>query len=192
MMIFIPFQWTVNGQLRVGFFTSKVVPAGAELTFDYQFQRYGYCFSAVIYFSTVVFCAIYCVLHVWKHLCVMLWYVICLHTYVHKEWMINLLTDGLAVVISPFTFYFICSYSKEAQKCFCGAPSCRGFLGGENRVSVRAAGGKMKKDRSRKSALTTVSSFSYIRKCVLSLVYILLPVMLMWLHFHMRIAATTV
>uniref|UniRef100_A0A8C2ZKU2 [histone H3]-lysine(36) N-trimethyltransferase n=1 Tax=Cyclopterus lumpus TaxID=8103 RepID=A0A8C2ZKU2_CYCLU len=58
-------KWTVNGQLRVGFFTSKVVTAGTELTFDYQFQRYG----------------------------------------------------------------------KEAQKCFCGAPSCRGFLGGENRVS---------------------------------------------------------
>ncbi|AWO96688.1 putative histone-lysine N-methyltransferase SETD2 isoform 2 [Scophthalmus maximus] len=79
-------KWTVNGQLRVGFFTTKAVAAGTELTFDYQFQRYG----------------------------------------------------------------------KEAQKCFCGAPSCRGFLGGENRVSVRAAGGKMKKDRSRKSALTTV------------------------------------
>ncbi|XP_068180647.1 histone-lysine N-methyltransferase SETD2 isoform X2 [Antennarius striatus] len=79
-------KWTVNGQLRVGFFTTKPVTAGTELTFDYQFQRYG----------------------------------------------------------------------KEAQKCFCGAPSCRGFLGGENRVSVRAAGGKMKKDRSRKSALTTV------------------------------------
>uniref|UniRef100_A0A3Q3W306 [histone H3]-lysine(36) N-trimethyltransferase n=1 Tax=Mola mola TaxID=94237 RepID=A0A3Q3W306_MOLML len=74
-------KWTVNGQLRVGFFTTKAVTVGTELTFDYQFQRYG----------------------------------------------------------------------KEAQKCFCGAPSCRGFLGGENRVSVRAAGGKMKKDRSRKS-----------------------------------------
>uniref|UniRef100_A0A8C6MDU2 [histone H3]-lysine(36) N-trimethyltransferase n=1 Tax=Nothobranchius furzeri TaxID=105023 RepID=A0A8C6MDU2_NOTFU len=74
-------KWTVNGQLRVGFFTTKTVTAGNELTFDYQFQRYG----------------------------------------------------------------------KEAQKCFCGAPSCRGFLGGENRVSVRAAGGKMKKDRNRKS-----------------------------------------
>uniref|UniRef100_A0A674BV90 [histone H3]-lysine(36) N-trimethyltransferase n=1 Tax=Salmo trutta TaxID=8032 RepID=A0A674BV90_SALTR len=85
-------KWTVNGQLRVGFFTSKTVTAGTELTFDYQFQRYG----------------------------------------------------------------------KEAQKCFCGAPSCRGFLGGENRVSVRAAAGKMKKERPRKkdtsvsNALTTV------------------------------------
>lgn len=79
-------KWTVNGQLRVGFFTTKAVTAGTELTFDYQFQRYG----------------------------------------------------------------------KEAQKCYCGAPSCRGFLGGENRVSVRAAGGKMKKDRNRKNALTTV------------------------------------
>lgn len=52
MMIFIPNQWTVNGQLRVGFFTSKGVPAGSELTFDYQFQRYGYCF---VLFSTLVF-----------------------------------------------------------------------------------------------------------------------------------------
>ncbi|GCC31061.1 hypothetical protein chiPu_0009515 [Chiloscyllium punctatum] len=34
-------KWTVNGQLRVGFFTTKTVPAGTELTFDYQFQRYG-------------------------------------------------------------------------------------------------------------------------------------------------------
>lgn len=52
-------------------------------------------------------------------------------------------------------------FRKEAQKCFCGAPSCRGFLGGENRVSVRAAGGKMKKDRTRKNALTTVSSLHF-------------------------------
>eukprot|EP00079_Xenopus_tropicalis_P026638 XP_012820434.1 PREDICTED: histone-lysine N-methyltransferase SETD2 isoform X3 [Xenopus tropicalis] len=73
-------KWTVNGQVRVGFFTTRVVPAGSELTFDYQFQRYG----------------------------------------------------------------------KEAQKCYCGAPNCRGILGGENRVSVRAAGGKMKKERPRK------------------------------------------
>ncbi|PKU32533.1 hypothetical protein llap_17163 [Limosa lapponica baueri] len=34
-------EWTVNGQLRVGFFTTKLVPSGSELTFDYQFQRYG-------------------------------------------------------------------------------------------------------------------------------------------------------
>ncbi|NWS86724.1 SETD2 methyltransferase, partial [Toxostoma redivivum] len=34
-------KWTVNGQLRVGFFTTKLVPSGSELTFDYQFQRYG-------------------------------------------------------------------------------------------------------------------------------------------------------
>ncbi|NXM68532.1 SETD2 methyltransferase, partial [Serilophus lunatus] len=73
-------KWTVNGQLRVGFFTTKLVPSGSELTFDYQFQRYG----------------------------------------------------------------------KEAQKCFCGSSNCRGYLGGENRVSIRAAGGKMKKERSRK------------------------------------------
>ena len=35
------FQWTVNGQLRVGFFTIKPVAKGHELTFDYQFETYG-------------------------------------------------------------------------------------------------------------------------------------------------------
>ncbi|XP_038048720.1 uncharacterized protein LOC119722605 isoform X2 [Patiria miniata] len=34
-------KWTVNGQLRVGFFTKKWIAAGTELTFDYQFEQYG-------------------------------------------------------------------------------------------------------------------------------------------------------
>ncbi|XP_052080137.1 uncharacterized protein LOC127718205 isoform X2 [Mytilus californianus] len=34
-------KWTVNGVLRVGFFTKKEIPAGTELTFDYQFETYG-------------------------------------------------------------------------------------------------------------------------------------------------------
>ncbi|ELU11300.1 hypothetical protein CAPTEDRAFT_160470, partial [Capitella teleta] len=34
-------KWTVNGQLRVGFFTLRSIPAGTELTFDYQFEQYG-------------------------------------------------------------------------------------------------------------------------------------------------------
>nr|XP_059883691.1 LOW QUALITY PROTEIN: histone-lysine N-methyltransferase SETD2-like [Delphinus delphis] len=76
-------KWTVNGQLRVGIFTTKLVPSGSELTFDYRFQRYG----------------------------------------------------------------------KEAQRCFCGSANCRGYLGGENRVSLRAAGGKMKKERSWKDSV---------------------------------------
>ena len=45
-------KWTVNGDLRVGFFINKALRAGEEITFDYQFQRYGkeaqrcYCESA--------------------------------------------------------------------------------------------------------------------------------------------------
>lgn len=35
-------KWTINGELRIGFFTFKQVIAGEEITFDYQFQRYGY------------------------------------------------------------------------------------------------------------------------------------------------------
>ncbi|KAK7506668.1 hypothetical protein BaRGS_00002143 [Batillaria attramentaria] len=34
-------KWTVNGELRVGFFTKKPVTCGEELTFDYQFEFYG-------------------------------------------------------------------------------------------------------------------------------------------------------
>ena len=35
-------QWTVNGQLRIGFFTIKPVKAGEEITFNYQFETYGW------------------------------------------------------------------------------------------------------------------------------------------------------
>ncbi|XP_043921962.1 histone-lysine N-methyltransferase SETD2 [Protopterus annectens] len=73
-------KWSLNPQSRTGFVESKVISAGSELTFHYQFRV----------------------------------------------------------------------FPKEAQKCFCGSANCRGYLGGENRVSIRAAGGKMKKDRSRK------------------------------------------
>jgi histone-lysine N-methyltransferase SETD2 len=34
-------KWTVNGELRIGFFTSRNLEMGEEITFDYQFQRYG-------------------------------------------------------------------------------------------------------------------------------------------------------
>uniref|UniRef100_F6UMR8 Uncharacterized protein n=1 Tax=Ciona intestinalis TaxID=7719 RepID=F6UMR8_CIOIN len=34
-------KWTVNGRLRVGFFTMRDINKGEEITFDYQFQRYG-------------------------------------------------------------------------------------------------------------------------------------------------------
>ncbi|KAH9489593.1 hypothetical protein Btru_036451, partial [Bulinus truncatus] len=34
-------KWTVNGELRVGFFTRTPVKKGEELTFDYQFEHYG-------------------------------------------------------------------------------------------------------------------------------------------------------
>jgi hypothetical protein len=38
---FLFFQWTVNGCLRIGFFTKKQITAETELTFDYQFETYG-------------------------------------------------------------------------------------------------------------------------------------------------------
>ncbi|EDV96058.1 probable histone-lysine N-methyltransferase CG1716 [Drosophila grimshawi] len=45
-------KWTVNGELRIGFFSLKTIMPGEEITFDYQYQRYGrdaqrcYCESA--------------------------------------------------------------------------------------------------------------------------------------------------
>lgn len=57
-------KWTVNGDLRIGFFTIRDLRAGEEVTFDYQFQRYG----------------------------------------------------------------------RKAQKCYCEAPSCRGYIGGNEQT----------------------------------------------------------
>lgn len=34
-------KWTVNGELRIGFFSTKPIMQDEEITFDYQFQRYG-------------------------------------------------------------------------------------------------------------------------------------------------------
>ena len=34
-------KWTVNGEIRVGFFTTKNIAAGEEICFDYKFERYG-------------------------------------------------------------------------------------------------------------------------------------------------------
>ncbi|XP_053608282.1 histone-lysine N-methyltransferase SETD2 [Plodia interpunctella] len=34
-------KWTVNGELRIGFFSKRDIVAGEEITFDYQFQRFG-------------------------------------------------------------------------------------------------------------------------------------------------------
>lgn len=34
-------KWTVNGELRIGFFSKRDIAVGEEITFDYQFQRFG-------------------------------------------------------------------------------------------------------------------------------------------------------
>ncbi|XP_061707608.1 probable histone-lysine N-methyltransferase CG1716 isoform X2 [Cydia pomonella] len=54
-------KWTVNGELRIGFFSKRDIANGEEITFDYQFKRFG----------------------------------------------------------------------KEAQRCYCGADACRGWIGAE-------------------------------------------------------------
>ncbi|XP_055337814.1 histone-lysine N-methyltransferase SETD2-like [Paramacrobiotus metropolitanus] len=66
-------KWTVNGQLRIGFFTLRAVSAGEEITFDYQFERYG----------------------------------------------------------------------KKAQRCYCGSPLCRGFIGSVGEEKRKMAKGEI-------------------------------------------------
>lgn len=34
-------KWVVDGELAIGLFSTKAIPAGTELTFDYNFERYG-------------------------------------------------------------------------------------------------------------------------------------------------------
>ena len=34
-------KWLVHGELAIGLFATKDVPANTELTFDYNFERYG-------------------------------------------------------------------------------------------------------------------------------------------------------
>ena len=35
-------KWYINGILRIGFFTLREIKGHEELTFDYQYQRFGY------------------------------------------------------------------------------------------------------------------------------------------------------
>lgn len=34
-------KWVVQGELAIGLFATKAIKAGTELTFDYNFERYG-------------------------------------------------------------------------------------------------------------------------------------------------------
>lgn len=34
-------KWVVRGELAIGLFAMQDIPAGVELTFDYNFERYG-------------------------------------------------------------------------------------------------------------------------------------------------------
>lgn len=41
------------------------------------------------------------------------------------------------------TFFFLSNFlfSREAQKCYCGAENCSGYIGGAKQISVDAYGG---------------------------------------------------
>ncbi len=34
-------KWVVRGELAIGLYALEDIPAGSELTFDYNFERYG-------------------------------------------------------------------------------------------------------------------------------------------------------
>jgi hypothetical protein len=41
-------KWVVGNKVRIGIFSLRDIPAGTELTFDYQFERYGYYFRKLM------------------------------------------------------------------------------------------------------------------------------------------------
>lgn len=49
-------KWVVKSRLRMGIFAVKDMPAGAELTFDYKFERYGYVIGEISFIFCLIFC----------------------------------------------------------------------------------------------------------------------------------------
>ena len=85
----------MNGLLRIGFFTQRHIAAGAELTFDYKLQRYGY---------------------------------------VHALKLLILHAHSFIIILTTVPKQ-ICR--KVAQICYCEAPNCRGFIGGEKQTPLK-------------------------------------------------------
>lgn len=48
-------KWLVGGKIRIGLFSKKPIKAGTELTFDYKFERFGYCVIEIGMFSNLQF-----------------------------------------------------------------------------------------------------------------------------------------
>lgn len=49
-----------------------------------------------------------------------------------------------------FSIYYL--YSREAQKCYCGADICSGYIGGAKQISIDAYSGKSVASRKRKGS----------------------------------------
>ncbi|XP_047367360.1 probable histone-lysine N-methyltransferase CG1716 isoform X1 [Vespa velutina] len=85
-------KWTVNGELRIGFFIKKFIAAGEEITFNYHFQRYG----------------------------------------------------------------------KEAQKCFCEAPNCCGWIGDTPEEEIEKIEKKEKREKDARKKKEEKKSMDYM------------------------------
>lgn len=85
-------KWIVNGQVRIGLFAIRPVPAGTELTFDYKFVR----------------------------------------------------------------------FSSEAQKCLCGEPNCKGFIGTQQRKDLFDTSADEEDDEEEKAEGTEDQSYAGI------------------------------
>jgi histone-lysine N-methyltransferase SETD2 len=46
-------KWVVRRELAIGLFALQDIPAGTELTFDYNFERYG---DKVYFFPSALLC----------------------------------------------------------------------------------------------------------------------------------------
>ena len=128
-------QWTVNGLLRIGFFTLRAIPTGTELTFDYQLQRYG---SVVSHFCSRAVstkdashslpppppqCSISNIQTIWPM------------TGMDYCWIV--LFKNFLTFCSIFLLWQILHRSKVAQPCYCESVNCRGIIGGEKLTPLK-------------------------------------------------------
>lgn len=101
----------MNGELRIGFFNKKFIAAGEEITFDYHFQRYGYVFDRTFLLIVLYIQSKY------------------LHTHTHTIFVYFVhISLCQFLFLNGFSFAYL-NIRKEAQKCYCEAPNCRGWIG---------------------------------------------------------------
>ena len=122
LLLFLSSKWTVNGKLRIGFFSVRDVEVNEELTFDYKFERFGWVALDRLTKSEIAK----------KNSFPQNWLctsdLLRISTYVpnfHAKFFFLFL---VVKKINHYTLSLV-GCSDVAQKCYCGSANCRGYLG---------------------------------------------------------------